>query len=170
MSILLGLAAQAALPMLKGILAQKLGDSGGRLAGEVVDAIAARADVPDAAALEEMATTTPGRVIEAMREVERDVPEKFNLLLRETEGRLALLEAEQQEGGWRSAWRPAGMYVIGFLWLWNLVLLHILNAIFKIALPPADTGTLIQISTLYMGLYMGGHTVKDLAEKWKAKS
>jgi hypothetical protein len=170
MSLLLGLAAQAALPMLKGILARKLGDSGGRLAGEVVDAIAAKAGVADAAALDELAMKTPGRVIEAMRAVEQDVPEKLNLLLKETEGRIALLQAEQTEGGWRSAWRPAGMYVIGFLWLWNAVVLHVANAVWKIALPPMPFNELVQVTGLYMGLYMGGHTVKDLAEKWRAKA
>lgn len=170
MSPLLALAAQAGLPLLKGILARRLGDSGGRLAGEVIDAVAARAGVADAAALDALADSTPGKVIEAMREVERDVPEKFNLLLRDSEGRIALLEAEQAEGGWRSAWRPAGMYVIGFLWLWNAVLLHVANAAWKIALPPMPFSELVQVTGLYMGLYMGGHTVKDLAEKWRAKA
>ena len=170
MSALLALAAQAGVPLLKGILARRFGDARGRLAGEVIDAIAARAGVPDAAALDALIETTPGNVIEAMREVEREVPEKFSVLLRDTEGRIALLEAEQQEGGWRSAWRPAGMYVIGFLWAWNAVLLHIANALWKIALPPMPFSELVQVTGLYMGLYMGGHTVKDLAEKWKAKT
>ena len=170
MSALLALAVQAGLPMLRGILGRRLGDSGGRLAGEVIDALVARAGVSDAAALDALIETTPGKVIEAMASVEKDVPEKFNLLLRDTEGRIALLEAESQEGGWRSAWRPAGMYVIGFLWFWNAVLLHVANAVWKTALPPMPFSELVQVTGLYMGLYMGGHTVKDLADKWRAKS
>lgn len=170
MSALLALAAQAGLPFLKSILSRKLGDAGGRLAGAVVDKIAAQAGVPDAAGLEALVATTPGRVIEAMKAVEMEGPDMVGVYLEEAETRAAMLAAEEDEPLWVRAWRPLGMYGLGFLWIWNIVLLHLANAIFKIALPPVDFNILIQISGLYMGLYMGGHTVKDLAATWKAKA
>ena len=67
------------------------------------------------------------------------------------------------------AWRPLGMYLIGFLWLWNVVLLHVANAIWKIALPPVEFAVLLQISAIYMGLYMGGHTVKATVQNFMKK-
>jgi hypothetical protein len=62
------------------------------------------------------------------------------------------------------------MYMIGLLWLWNVIVLHSLNAIFKISLPQIDLVILLQLSGLYMGLYMGGHTLKDFfKQKWGAR-
>jgi hypothetical protein len=46
-----------------------------------------------------------------------------------------------------------------------VMLLHVANAIWKIALPPMPWDQLIYFSGLYMGLYMGGHTVKDVVAK-----
>ena len=80
-----------------------------------------------------------------------------------------LMRSEMAAGGplWTWAWRPAGMWGLGALWFWNLILLHVANAFWKIALPQADLGLLFQLTAVYMGLYMGGHTVKDVVQKWK---
>jgi hypothetical protein len=168
-SVLVSLAVQAGLPLVEKILTRKLGPQNGALASDVIRAVASRAGAAPEE-LETLATTTPGRVIEAMRAVESgDAADKVALYVAETEARLAMFAAEQDGPVWVSAWRPAGMYLLGFLWLWNIVLLHVANAIWKIALPPVGFDVLVQISGLYMGLYMGGHTVKDLAAKWGAK-
>ena len=169
MAPLLALAAQAGLPILQGILSQRLGPANGQLASEVIRAVATRAgSTPET--LEALAGTTPGKVIEAMREVERASPEMIALWTREVEAQAALTASEADEPLWVRAWRPLGMYGLGFLWLWNIVGLHVLNAIFHIALPAVGFDVLIQISGLYMGLYMGGHTVKEVAQTWKAKA
>lgn len=170
MSALVALALQTGLPILEKVLSRKLGPATGELAAEVIRAVADRAGTTPEE-LEDLAQTTPGRVIEAMRDVEKGpVVDKIDLYVKETEARLAMFASEAEGPAWVSAWRPAGMYLLGFLWLWNIVLLHVANAIWKIALPPVGFDILIQISGLYMGLYMGGHTVKDLAAKWKASS
>lgn len=170
MSALVALALQTGLPILEKVLTRKLGPATGELAAEVIRAVAEKANTTPEE-IEALAESTPGRVIEAMRDVEKGpVIDKIDLYLKETEARLAMFAAEQDGPAWVSAWRPAGMYLLGFLWLWNIVLLHVANAIWKVALPPVGFDTLIQISGLYMGLYMGGHTVKDLAAKWKASS
>ena len=68
--------------------------------------------------------------------------------------------------GWKAAWRPLGMYFVMVLWAWQVVILHVCNAIWKIALPPMPYDQLVTFTGLYMGLYMGGHTLKDMASKW----
>lgn len=168
MSILATIALKSGLPLIERLLSQKLGDANGALAGQVLGAIAARAGVPPEQ-IEALADSAPGRVIEAMREVERMSPELISLYAKELEAQVALMQSEQSGGAWQSAWRPAGMYLLAFLWLWNTVLLHIANAVFRIALPVLPFEQLIQLSGLYMGLYMGGHTVKDVVGKWVGK-
>lgn len=168
METLIALAVSAGLPMIEKLLSQKIGDAGGQLASDVIRAIAGRAGItPDE--VEVVAEQTPGRVIEAMREVERAAPDMIAAYDRDVQLQLATLAAEQDEPLWARMWRPGGMYLIGFLWLWNAVILHVANAIFKIALPPMPWDILMGLSSLYFALYMGGHTVKDLVGKWVAK-
>lgn len=168
MSALATLALSAGMPIIERILAKKLGDANGVLATTVIRAVAERAGAT-ADTIDTLATENPGRVIDALREVERASPEILAAYDRDLQLQLATLAAEQDEAPWVRAWRPAGMYLLGFLWLWNIVLLHVANAIFRTALPPMPFDNLIQLSGLYMGLYMGGHTVKDLASKWVGK-
>lgn len=164
MAPLIAIALQAGLPSIAAILQRKLGDAGGGLAADVLGAIAARAGVtPDQ--LETTAAENPGRLIDAMRQVEPMTPELIALYTRGLEHQFTLLQAEMAEGGWKAAWRPAGMWFVLFLWLWQVVILHVCNAIWKIALPPMPWDQLIYFSGLYMGLYMGGHTIKDAVAK-----
>jgi hypothetical protein len=106
----------------------------------------------------------------AMVAVEGDVAELAPLYAAEIAARQETFAAEREEPLWVRAWRPLGMYGLGFFWLWNLVLLHVANAVWKIALPPTDLSVLMQISALYMSLYMGGHTAKDLMAKWTGRT
>lgn len=168
MSALAALALQSGLPIIKRILLRELGDKGGQLAAEVLGQIAAKAQLSPEA-LEEAAERNPGTLIDAMRGVEKESPLVLGLYASDLQLQLATLAAEQDEPLWARAWRPAGMYMIGFLWLWNAVLLQVFNAVLGTALPMIDAGTLIQLSGLYMGLYMGGHTVKDVVAKMVTK-
>lgn len=167
MSALLTLAVQVGLPVVTRVLERRMGPASAALADDVLRAVADRVGAAPEQ-LETVAAETPGKVIEALREVERvEVPGMIAVYLAEAEAARAARVAEEQEPLWVRAWRPLGMYLLGFFWLWNIVLLHVANAVWKIALPPVPFDTLVQISGLYMGLYMGGHTVKDLATKWK---
>lgn len=158
MAPLIALALQAGLPIVEKILSKRIGDENGQLATSVIRAIADRTGVaPDE--LEAVVDTTPGRVIEAMRDVERAAPEMIAAYDRDLQLQLATLAAEQGDPAWMRAWRPGWMYLLGFLWLWNLVLLNIANAIWKIALPPLPTTDLLALTGLFLSLYMGGHTI-----------
>lgn len=162
------IALNAGLPVIEKILSRKLGDAGGQLATETIRAIADRLHVePDA--VEAEAEARPGAVIEAMREVERMTPEMTALYAAGLQGQFALLQAESAEPLWARAWRPGGMYLVMFLWLWNIVILHVANAIWKIALPPAPFDALGWLTGVYFSLYMGGHTIKDVIGKWVTK-
>lgn len=166
MNPLITLALQSGVPAVEKLLSKRIGEKDGPFASIVIKAIADRVGVP-AEDLPKAVEDQPGRVIEAMREVDKAAPDMIATYDRDLQ--LATLEAEQDEPVWMRAWRPAGMYLLGFLWLWNSVLLHVANAIWKIALPPMPFADLIQLSGLYMALYMGGHTVKDVVKTWVAK-
>jgi hypothetical protein len=164
MSALLALAVQAGFPTIKAILQRKLGDEAGGLATDVVGALAVHLRVKPEE-LEALAETAPGKIIDAMRAVEPMTPEMIGLYQKGLENQMALLMAEQEEGGWKANWRPLGMYFVMALWAWQVIVLHVANAIWKIALPPMPWEQLVTFTGLYMGLYMGGHTIKDVASK-----
>lgn len=162
---IIALALQAGFPTIKAILERKLGDAGGGLAADVLGTIASRVGVKPEQ-LEAVAAESPGRIIDAMRQVEPMTPELIALYTKGLEHQFTLLQAEMAEGGWKASWRPAGMWFVLFLWAWQVVILHVCNAVWKIALPPMPWDQLIYFSGLYMGLYMGGHTIKDAVAKW----
>lgn len=165
---LITLAANVTAPLVEKILARRIGAGNAALARDVVTRIAETAGILPGE-IDRIATEHPDRVGNAMIQVEQQAPEMIALYEAEAAARIETFRMEQGEPLWVRAWRPLGMYGLGFLWLWNLVLLHVANAYWKIALPPTDLAVLMQISALYMSLYMGGHTVKDIAEKWKTK-
>lgn len=166
---LAAMALHAGMPLIERILSGTLGDKGGKLATEVIGRVAATAGASPGS-LAEFAAERPGSVIDAMREVEKAVPDLVGAYAGDLQLQMAALAAEAGDPVWMRAWRPVGMYLIGLLWLWNVALLHICNAIWKIALPQMDLGSLVQLSGLYMGLYMGGHTVKDVVAKWTGQA
>ncbi|MBX8828080.1 hypothetical protein HBA93_20970, partial [Ochrobactrum sp. SFR4] len=77
-------------------------------------------------------------------------------------GQFALLEAETKQGGWVSAWRWGWMYLLGFFWIWRIVLLPIVNASFGSSIETIDLAVLLTLTAWFISLYMGGHTVKEL--------
>lgn len=166
---LTALAVQAGFPILQKILSGRLGDANGQLAADIIAAIAGRVGIAPEQ-LDQVQADQPGKVIDAMREVERSVaPEKIDLYAKEIEARMQMMEADAVEPLWARAWRPGWMYLLGIFWLWNIALLHIANAIWRIALPPVPFDQLLGLTSVFMGLYMGGHTVKDVISKWVTK-
>jgi len=165
MSALVALAGSAGLKVVEKIVARKFGDGAGQLAGEVLGAVADQVGVP-VDQLDQAAEEQPAVVTKALQAVEERSPELIALYAAGLELQKAQLAAEAAEPLWMRAWRPGGMYMLGLLWLWNAIFLHIANAIWKIALPQMPFEQLVQVSGLYMGLYMGGHTIKDALTKW----
>lgn len=160
---LISLAGQVGAPLVRDILKKKIGAGNAQLAEDVVTSIANRAGVLPADL--ENGVVEREKVADAIRHVEQMIA----LYTRELEASQALAVAEQNEPGWVRAWRPLGMYFTMFLWAWQIVILHVANAIAKIALPPADWQALTLWTSLYLSLYMGGHTVKSVAGTFAEK-
>ncbi|MEQ8340085.1 MAG: hypothetical protein RID15_13910 [Marinovum algicola] len=168
-ALLMSLAAEIGAPMVERILGAQIGQGNAALARQVITRIARGAGVEPGPDLDRLIVDEPETIRDAIIDVESQAPELLALYAQGLEFQMAQLAAEQSDPIWYRAWKPGGMYLVGFLILWNAVLLHSLNAVFKIALPPVDWAIILQLATLYLGLYMGGHTVKDVAAKWVAK-
>jgi hypothetical protein len=168
---LIAIAARIGAPLVESILARRLGTENARLGADVIRRIAEHAGVaPEPAALEDLAAREPARVEAAIRAVEPMAPEMIALYAAGLEHQFALARAESAEPFLAWAWRPAAMWGFGALWFWNIVIVHVANAYWKIALPVTDLSLLFQLNAVYMGLYMGGHTVKDfVATRWGDK-
>lgn len=166
-SSLIAIASEIGAPMVKRILQHQIGGIGGQLAGEVIDKIAAQAG-GTREDIDRLVIDRPQNIREAVAEVERQSPELIALYAAGLEGQFAALKAETEHEHFISwAWRPMGMWGLGFLWFWNVLILHVANAYWKIALPQMDLDVLLQLTVVYCGLYMGGHTVKDFIQhKW----
>ena len=158
--VLTALALQIGVPLIGQILTRRIGAGNAQLATDVIAAVSRRLGVTPAEA-ETMAAEDPPRVIDAMRETERAMPEMIALHASTLEAQMALQQAEMKGPWWGWAWRPLTMWLLAFLWLWELVILHVANAIWRIALPQVDLSLLFSLTAVYMALYMGGHTVKD---------
>lgn len=162
--LLASVAASIGAPLVERVLAGRIGAGNASLVSGMVTAIAGHAGVaPDE--LPELHRTDPERLAVSVAAAETDAPELLALYASELESKTTLLLAEMKEPRWTWAWRPLGMYGIGALWFWNVIVLHVLNAAFKIALPQMPLGELFNLTALFLGLYMGGHTVKDAVGK-----
>tara|TARA_R110002124_G_scaffold284368_1_gene461524 strand:- start:39768 stop:40286 length:519 start_codon:yes stop_codon:yes gene_type:complete len=154
-------------PFLKKIVEGSLPPPFNQLGGYAVDVLAERLGTePTEDAIVARYQAEPKVVGPIISEVEAS-PELILAGVEQQKLTNTLLLAEMKEPLWTWAWRPLGMYGLGVLWFWNVIALHAFNAWLKIALPPTDPFVLMQLSGLYMALYMGGHTFKDFAtKKW----
>lgn len=162
---LIALAVQIGAPLVRRVLERRIGGETAELVTSVLADIAGRVGV-GVDELDRVAVDRPGEVTEAIAAVERDMPEKIALY---AEGlqlqREVLAREDAREPFWAWGWRPVAMWGFGVLWFWNIIVLHVANAYWKIALPQTDLGILFSLNAVYMGLYMGGHTVKDFVAR-----
>lgn len=163
-----GVLSTVGAPFLKKIIEGSLPPPWGGVGGQAVEVLAERLGAPEATpeAVVARYEANPGVAGAIIKEIEAD-PSVILAGVEQQKQTNELLLAEMKEPLWTWAWRPLGMYGLGFLWIWSFVILHLLNAVLKWALPQPDSWVLLQLSAAYMGLYMGGHTLKDfIAKKW----
>lgn len=159
-SILLAAAGDLAVPVIRKILGDRLGGTGGELAGKVIDIIAEKAGVaPDR--LPEMPA---GELQDAIVAAE---PEAADILMHHVESQRLMnetLKAELDKGGplWTWGWRPGWMWLLAFVWLYALILRPLANAAFGAAIEAVDLTILMTLTGVFTGLYMGGHTAKSI--------
>lgn len=161
---LISVIASVGVPLVEAILARRIGAENASLARNIVEDIARRAGLTSDD-VERAPELHADEIRAVVADVEAAAPELISLYHAELASKDAIFSQEAGEPLWVKAWRPLGMYGLGFLWFWNLVILHVANAIWKIALPQTDLATLLQLSALYMSLYMGGHTVKAVMRR-----
>jgi hypothetical protein len=171
-SILIGAAAKVGAPIVKSILEKTLGGTAGGIAGSVVDAIAGEAGVTP----EKLPELAPAEIEKAIAAVEPRTPELINAYVAQQAETNRLLLAEMDKGPfWSWAWRPGGMYLLGLFWAWLVLGVPVVNLFLGLFGASERLGLTVDVTTMltlsggYIGLYMGGHTVKDAMAKWTAK-
>lgn len=154
--------------MVKAVVGQALGAGAGEiaggLAGSVIDKIAGRAGV-EPAALPDLADREPEILENAVRDTEAAMPELIALWQAGLAGQFALAQTEAKEGFLQSFWRPAWMYLLAIFWVWRIMALPVLNRVFGgTPIELVDFAVLLTLTSWFMALYMGGHTIKELGK------
>jgi len=159
-SILLAAAGDLAVPVIKKTLGDRLGGAGGDIAGKVIDVIAEKAGVsPD-----RLPDVPAGELQDAIVAAE---PNAADILMHHVESQRMMnetLKAELDKGGplWTWGWRPGWMWLLAFVWLYALILRPLTNAAFGAAIEAVDLTILMTLTGVFTGLYMGGHTAKNI--------
>lgn len=148
-AIIAGVAAKVGAPIVKGLIEKHAGPLAGTIAGNVIDTIAEHAGVK----ADQLPNLPAPELEAAIAAAERD----YAALQRETNAVFRMEHDEKTMFAW--GWRPGMMWLIGFLWLWSLVLAPLANALAGAAIG-LHLAELAALTITYTGLYMGGHTVK----------
>jgi hypothetical protein len=174
--VLIGLASDVGAPIVKSILENKIGAGNTALVETVVRSIAANAGVP-IDTLPQVAQERPAIVQEAIIQTEAVSPHYVELYTAGLTGQFALAQAEIAEGFWPSAWRWGWMYLLAFLWVWRIVVLPVTNAALGANIETIDLGIMLTLTSWFIAMYMGGHTIKELGKnaidavrEWKGKA
>lgn len=162
--IILGVATDLGLPVLKKLLEPKIGAAGGELVETIIKTVAAKAGVRPA----ELPELPQAKLEEAVKATEADAPELIALYAAGLEGQFALLQAETREGFWPSFWRYGWMYLLAIFWIWRIIIGPIANqrmaSVGGVEIGMVDVATLMTLTSWFMALYMGGHTIKDFGK------
>lgn len=159
-AIIAGVATKVGAKLVGKAVSGAFGQAGGELAESVIGTIAGRLGVP----VEDIPAQPEDKLTQAVRETERmDMPELIALWGKGLDGQFALLQAETAEGFWPSAWRWGWMYLLGLFWVCYILVFPALAA-FGLEVERIDAAILLTLTTWFISLYMGGHTVKALGE------
>lgn len=162
--ILAGVAAKVGATLVKSVLEEKIGGTAGKAGGLLVDTvvgtIAEKVGVP----VEQLPSLPEKQLEKAVLDVEPVMPELIALWQAGVQGQFGLLMAEQREAWYQSAWRWGWMYLLAFFWIWRIVIVPIVNSRSAVQVEAIDLAVLLTLTTWFISLYMGGHTVKALGE------
>lgn len=140
-------------PTIGGALGGPLGASIGKTVGNIFADALGTAETPEA--------VLAG--IEANPSVVQRVEEHHSeaVLLAAQANQAALFKREDTRGPFYNAWRPALSWLLIFLWLWNAMLVHVVNA-FGAGVVVIPWDQLVALSGLWLAIYGGGHTAKEI--------
>jgi hypothetical protein len=155
---ILDAAAELAVPRIKTMLQEKFG-TGGKVAGKVIDKVAEKAGVSPEA-IPKLGTD---KLQQAIIETESDSVELWELYIQSQSLMNDTIALDyKKEQWWAWGWRPAWMWLLGFLWAYQLMLQPIIRASLLPDLEMLDSADLLAVSGIFMALYMGGHTAKKV--------
>lgn len=157
-AVVLGAAVKVGAPIIGSILKNAIGGVGGDIAENVIKSIAERLGVEP----EEIPTVPEVDLGKAVAEVEGAAPDLLPLWMKAIDGQFALLEAETKAGAWQSGWRWGWMYLLGFFWFWRIIILPVINAAFGSRIEAVDLTIMLTLTSWFIAMYMGGHTIKEL--------
>lgn len=158
-SLIAGVATKLGADLIGRVLGQRFGEAGEHLAGVIVGEVAGALGVE----VETLPSVPEDKLAGAVADVEARMPEIIALWSRGLDGQFALLAAEQAQGGWPSAWRWGWMYLLGFMWTIRLLVVPVADAITGADIGAGmDMGVLMTLTSWFLALYMGGHTLKEL--------
>ncbi|MBC2858746.1 hypothetical protein [Stappia sp. 28M-7] len=161
-SLIAGVATKLGADLIGRVLGQRFGEAGKHLAGVIVGEVAGALGVE----VETLPSVPEEKLAGAVADVEARMPEIIALWSRGLDGQFALLAAEQAQGGWPSAWRWGWMYLLGFMWTVRLLVVPIVDAITGADIAAGmDMGVLMTLTSWFLALYMGGHTLKELGAR-----
>ena len=151
---LVGALAKAGL----GVLSQAIGGPLPNMAGEAVRTVLDVIGVTTPAEATKRIAVDPA-IVERLQTLDAS-PEMAEIAMAQEARASALTAHEIAAGGFAYWWRPAGAWLVVWLWFQNCTV-----AIF-FGLPQIPWSELFAFSALFLSLYMGGHTVKSLADRY----
>lgn len=169
-TILLEVAGRVGAPIVKSLLEEFVGGKAADIGGTIIDTIAEKAGV----APEKLPDVPATQLEQAIVATESQMPEilvQWNIQQKQA---IDLQRAEMDKGGptWTWSWRPAGMWMFHGLVAWYCVVAPLLNLIMGLVGTSAsiemivDVVSFLSLYVTFIGLYMGGHTAKDMMSKW----
>ena len=163
--MLIGIAAKVGAPLVKEVLQRQLGGAAGNVAGSVIDMIAGKLGVE----VDDLPSQDPDELGNAIKEVERDNADvlRINLESQRETSRLLLAPLEAKQPTWTWAWLPAWQWFLLLAWFWRIVLAPTVNGALNANVELVPLSDLAWITTVYMGLHMGGNTAKSFFQaRW----
>jgi hypothetical protein len=170
-AILVGVASKVGATLVKDVLHRNLGGAAGEAGGALVDSVIGRIAEKAGVTPDKLPDLPEKELEDAVTATEPDMPE---LILAQVESqkeanRLQLAEMDDKHRpAWTWTWRPATMWMIGFMWLWSLVVVPLVNAVAGSDIP-IHLDKLVWLTVTYLALYMGGHTIKAGLATWKGR-
>ncbi|MBN8243292.1 hypothetical protein JF546_09745 [Nitratireductor aquimarinus] len=162
--IIAGIAGKVGAELVGKVLGDRFGPAGGQLAETVVKEVADRVGLP----VDRLPEATESELESAVRDVETAMPEIIGLWAKGLDGQFTLLQAETKEGPLQSGWRWGWMYLLAFFWIWRTLFAPYLNAWIEngggIAPELIDYAILMTLTSWFISLYMGGHTIKEFGK------
>ena len=167
-SMLIGMAVEVGAPLVRDILDRKIGGASGQLAETVIKSVATSAGATPEQ-LPDFAKAEPAIVKAAIEDVERMAPALIALYTAGLEGQFKLLLAESAEGPLQSGWRWGWMYLLGVFWAFYVLVFPLLNAVLwglgsAVRIETLEASILLTLTSWFIALYMGGHTIKELGK------